>query len=390
MVDIGVFIPIGKLRMLSRLCFQDSRTSTGNNGWLISSTAPQYKPSYALNKAIVQKAESYNLDFALSMIKLRGFGGKTEFWDHNLESFTLMSALAAVTTKIKLFASTAVLTLPPALVARMATTIDSIAPGRFGVNIVTGWQQAEYSQMGLWPGDKYFGYRYDYAMEYVQVMKDLWLTGASNFKGKYFQMEDCKLSPRPVNNGVQIVAAGQSARGIEFASQYADYNFALGTGFNTPTAYAEATVRLVEAAEKTGRDVGSMVLFMVILEETDQEAEEKWENYKAGVDVEAVAWMAGQSGKDVKADSKSTAHFLGLPDGAVNMNLGTLVGAYEKVASMLDEVASVPGTKGIMLVFDDFLEGLDKFGKKVQPLMKSRKGRNVPTSAACCDLHDTT
>jgi pyrimidine oxygenase len=109
-MQIGVFIPIG------------------NNGWLISTNAPQYKPSFELNKQIVQKAESYGFDFALSMIKLRGFGGKTEHWDHNLESFTLMAGLAAVTSKIKLFASTAILTLPPALVARMATTIDSIAP----------------------------------------------------------------------------------------------------------------------------------------------------------------------------------------------------------------------------------------------------------------------
>jgi alkanesulfonate monooxygenase SsuD/methylene tetrahydromethanopterin reductase-like flavin-dependent oxidoreductase (luciferase family) len=53
------------------------------------------------------------------------------------------AGIAAVTSKIKLFASTAVLTLPPALCARMATTIDSIAPGRFGINIVTGWQAAE-------------------------------------------------------------------------------------------------------------------------------------------------------------------------------------------------------------------------------------------------------
>lgn len=69
-MDMGVFIPIG------------------NNGWLISKAAPQYMPSYDLNRQIVQKAEAYNLDFALSMIKLRGFGGETEFWDHNLESFT--------------------------------------------------------------------------------------------------------------------------------------------------------------------------------------------------------------------------------------------------------------------------------------------------------------
>lgn len=64
----------------------------------------------------------------------------------------------------------------------MATTIDSIAPGRFGINIVTGWQEAEYSQMSLWPGPAYFGYRYKYATEYVQVMKDLWDKGVSNFK----------------------------------------------------------------------------------------------------------------------------------------------------------------------------------------------------------------
>jgi len=55
-----------------------------------------------------------------------------EFWDHNLESFTLMAGLAVVTRRIKLYASVAVLTIPPAIVARMAATIDSIAPGRFG------------------------------------------------------------------------------------------------------------------------------------------------------------------------------------------------------------------------------------------------------------------
>ncbi|MFN3524665.1 MAG: LLM class flavin-dependent oxidoreductase, partial [Paracoccus sp. (in: a-proteobacteria)] len=144
-MDMGVFIPIG------------------NNGWLISETAPQYMPSFELNKQVVQKAEAHGLEFALSMIKLRGFGGKTEFWDHNLESFTLMAGLAAVTSRIKLFASTAILTLPPALVARMITTMDSIAPGRCGVNIVTGWAKNEYTQMGVWPGDAYFGYRYQYA-----------------------------------------------------------------------------------------------------------------------------------------------------------------------------------------------------------------------------------
>lgn len=358
MVDIGIFIPIG------------------NNGWLISSNAPQYKPSFELNKQIVQKAESYGFDFALSMIKLRGFGGKTEFWDHNLESFTLMSALAAVTSKIKLFASTAILTLPPALVARMAATVNSIAPGRFGVNIVTGWQSAEYTQMGLWPGDAYFGYRYDYATEYVQVIKDLWTTGKSDFKGKHFQMQDCKLSPQP-SQPVKVVCAGQSGRGMEFASQFGDYNFILGVGYNTPTAFKESATRLKAAAEKAGREVGAMVLFTVIADETDQAAEAKWQHYKDGLDTEAVAWMASQSSKDVKADANSTSKALSLPEGAVNMSMGTLVGSYATVARMLDEVAEVEGCKGIMLVFDEWLAGLDNFGEKIQPLMKSRQERGV-------------
>ena len=137
-MEIGVFIPIG------------------NNGWLVSTTSPQYKPSFELNKQMTLNAERYGLDFALSMIKLRGFGGKSEFWDHNLESFTLMAGLAAVTSRIKLFATLPTLAMPPAIAARMASTIDSISNGRFGLNLITGWQRPEYSQMGLWPGDEYF------------------------------------------------------------------------------------------------------------------------------------------------------------------------------------------------------------------------------------------
>ena len=79
-MQLGVFIPIG------------------NNGWLISTTSPQYKPSFDLNRTIVEKAEGFGFDFALSMIKLHGFGGPSGFWDYNLESFTLMAGLAAVTS----------------------------------------------------------------------------------------------------------------------------------------------------------------------------------------------------------------------------------------------------------------------------------------------------
>ena len=117
-MKIGVFVPIG------------------NNGWLISTTAPQYMPTFELNKAIVQKAEHYHFDFALSMIKLRGFGGKTEFWDHNLESFTLMAGLAAVTSRIQIYATAATLTLPPAIVARIYDGLDPRLTNAAGLSVL--------------------------------------------------------------------------------------------------------------------------------------------------------------------------------------------------------------------------------------------------------------
>ena len=218
-MDVGVFIPIA------------------NNGWLISKASPQYPPSFALNRDVTLLAEKYGFEFALSMIKLRGFGGETEFWDHALESFTLMAGIAAVTQRIKLYASSAVLTLPPAIVARMASTIDSIAPGRFGINIVSGWAEAEYSQMGVWPGKEHYERRYEYSAEYVTVMRELWENGVSDHKGTYFKMTDCKLSPRP-SVMPTIVSAGQSDVGMAFAAEYADFNFCLGEGVNTPTKCA--------------------------------------------------------------------------------------------------------------------------------------------------------
>ena len=258
-MKIGVFIPIG------------------NNGWLISTAAPQYKPTFELNKAIVLKAEHYHFDFALSMIKLRGFGGKTEFWDHNLESFTLMAGLAAVTSRIEIYATAATLTLPPAIVARMAATVDSISDGRFGVNLVTGWQKPEYDQMGIWPGDDYFARRYDYLTEYVSVLRDLWGTGKSDFKGEFFTMNDCRVSPQP-QKPMKVICAGQSDAGMAFSAKYADYNFCFGKGVNTPTAFAPTAQRMKNAADEAGRDVGSYVLFMIVADETDEAARAKWES----------------------------------------------------------------------------------------------------------------
>ncbi|HFK3514271.1 TPA: pyrimidine utilization protein A, partial [Klebsiella oxytoca] len=98
----------------------------------------------------------------------------------------------------------------------------------------------------------------------------------------------------------------------------------------------------------------------------------KWEHYKAGADDEALAWLTEQSQKDTRSGSDTNVRQMADPTSAVNINMGTLVGSYANVARMLDEVAAVPGTDGVLLTFDDFLIGIEAFGQRIQPLMRCR------------------
>jgi pyrimidine oxygenase len=354
-MDLGVFIPIGR------------------NGWLISTTSPQYTPTFDLNKQVVQSAEKYGFDFALSMVKFRGFGGPSRYWDEALESFCLMSGLAAVTERITLMASIGTLTMNPAIAARMAVTLDSISHGRAGVNIVSGWQKAEYDQMGLWPGEAHYSRRYDFCAEYVDIMRELWAKGRSDYKGDFFEMKDCRLEPLPMKP-ITVVCAAQSTRGAQFAAEYGDYNFCGSFGVNSPLSSAPIVAQLVAATEKSGRAVGALVQNMVIAEETDEAAMAKWEHYKAGADTEAIAWWHAQSANDPSQGPFATAQRMKLAQASQGIcNHGVSVGSYATVAKLLDETATIPGVQGIMLTFDDFAEGIEKFGKHVQPLMKSRK-----------------
>jgi pyrimidine oxygenase len=360
-MELGVFIPIG------------------NNGWLISTTSPQYKPSFDLNRAVVEKAERFGFDFALSMIKLHGFGGPSEYWDYNLESFTLMAGLAAVTSRIQLFATCAVLTMPPAIAARMAVTIDSISHGRFGINIISGWQRREYTQMGIWPGSEHYRRRYDYCAEYVTIMRELWETGRSDYKGDFFRMDDCRCLPLPTAK-IPIICAAQSDAGTKYAAEYADYNFCSGGQVNQPRAAEPSVARLIEANANAGRHCGALLLQMIIADETDAAAMAKWDHYKAGTDLEAIAYRDAQANDDPSQDPYSQPNrrrTLGVDK--LPTNQGVFVGSYASVAQMLDEMSTVPGVQGVMLTFDDFVVGVEQFGTRILPLMRCR---NVVGKAA--------
>ena len=104
----------------------------------------------------------------------------------------------------------------------------------------------------------------------------------------------------------------------------------------------------------------------------------RWPNgstTSAGTDLEALAWRDAQAEDDPSRDPYSQPNrrrTLGVED--LPTNQGVFVGSYASVAQMLDEMATVPGVRGVMLTFDDFVIGMEQFGTRILPLMTSRQG----------------
>jgi pyrimidine oxygenase len=185
-------------------------------------------------------------------------------------------------------------------------------------------------------------------------------------------MDDCRCLPMPTAN-IPIICAAQSDNGTRYAAQYADYNFCGSFGVNQPTAVGPSVARLVAATEETGRDCGALVLTMVIADETDAAAMAKWEHYREGADLEALAWRDAQAEDDPSQDpyaQPNRRRILGT--NKLPTNQGVLVGSYASVARMLDELSTVPGVGGVMLTFDDFVIGMEQFGTRIMPLMQCR------------------
>lgn len=344
----GVFLPVG------------------NNGWVLSRDAPQYMPTYDLNRRIVAKAEELDFAFALSMLKYRGFGGATSHWDNTVDPLALTAALCAVTSKIKLYATVSPLTINPLVAAKTAATLDDVSGGRFGLNLVAGWNQAEYQQMGAWPGEDYYSVRYDWLTEFTHIAKTLWADGAATFHGKYFQVDDAQCLPKPVGH-IDLVSAGSSPRGRRFVAEYADYHFGAGS---TPEAVLSSNTALAQACRETGRHPTAIANATLVIADTDAEADRIVNRYVAGADHEALAAMVAEYSRDTATTGSSAAvaqrH---RTDISPFYGAAPLTGSAQTIAQRLNELAAVPGTSGIMLTFDDFLEGMERFGRDVVPLL---------------------
>ena len=354
----------------------------GRNGYILSKAAPLYMPTYKHNLEITLEAERQGLDFVLSMIKFRGFGGETHFWDGCLDSINLTSALAAATTKIGLIATISLLTTHPAVAARMIATLDDISGGRGGLNIVTGWNKPEYAQMGLWPGDHYFERRYEFAREYLGILRSLWRTGHVDHLSEFFQLTDCVCEPQP-SREIPIVCAGQSPSGVRFTAELGDHNFVM----SSKNGLKKITERLGEVAAGLGRNVGTYALFVIVAAETDAEAHAQANRILEGADTEAIAGVIGSAALDpvTGGTSDRLKETLSMPLDEGNMaflSFPALIGSYQSVAQQMDAIEAECGIEGMLLTFPDFVRGVRDFGTRIRPLLHGSNAAGAHPIAA--------
>jgi alkanesulfonate monooxygenase SsuD/methylene tetrahydromethanopterin reductase-like flavin-dependent oxidoreductase (luciferase family) len=149
------------------------------------------KRPYDTIRAVAQQAETDGFDsiWLADHLFYRDPGAPTRgIW----ECWTMLAALAEATQRVEI--GTMVLCNSfrhPAILAKMATTLDEVSHGRLILGIGAGWNEPEYHAFGL-P----FDHRVDRFEEAMQILKPLLQDGHIDFSGRYYQAPNCEIVPR--------------------------------------------------------------------------------------------------------------------------------------------------------------------------------------------------
>jgi alkanesulfonate monooxygenase len=137
-----------------------------------------------------------------------------------VETWTTVSALAAVTKKARFLVAVRPGFISPGLFAKMAATLDQISGGRIDINIVPGGIKGDFERLGE---DSDHSHRYSRAEEFIEACRLLWSkSGPVNFDGSYINLNGALCSPGPVKDGPKIYLGGASERALGVASRQAD------------------------------------------------------------------------------------------------------------------------------------------------------------------------
>ena len=204
--------------------------------------------SYQETREIAQRAESDGFDslWLYDHVLYRSEGQPTiGIW----ECWTFLSALADATTRVELGTLVVCNSFRnPAMLAKMAITLDEVSGGRLILGVGAGWNKPEYEAFG-WPYD----HRVVRFEEALQIIRPLLKEGRVDFEGKYYQARDCEIKPYgPRAGGPPLMVGSFGRRMLGLTAQYADL---WNTGYlGLPETLDPPRQEILAACSEMGRD----------------------------------------------------------------------------------------------------------------------------------------
>jgi dimethylsulfone monooxygenase len=192
----------------------------------VPTTAPErWRAGWPENREAAQLADAAGIEFLLPIARWLGYGGLTDRQGTSFETLGWASALLAATQDIVVFATVHVPLVNPVFAAKSAVTADHVGRGRFGLNVVSGWNVDEFQMFGAQLLDH--DQRYAYTEEWVSIVKRIWSeTEPFDFSGKHFQVRHVGGKPKPWGDSRPLLmSAGSSPAGRAFASRHVDCLF---------------------------------------------------------------------------------------------------------------------------------------------------------------------
>jgi alkanesulfonate monooxygenase SsuD/methylene tetrahydromethanopterin reductase-like flavin-dependent oxidoreductase (luciferase family) len=338
--------------------------SSNCTGGLAVTTIPErWSASWEDNLRLARLADATGIDFMLPIARWIGYGGETNFHEGVLEPVPWATAILANTTRLNAFATVHTAFNHPAVTAKQLATVDQMAPGRIGVNVVAGWNQPEYVAMGAdLPQDH--DSRYELAQEWIDVMTTLWSRdGRYDLKGRFWNLEGVESMPKPAARRLPILNAGSSAQGKAYAARNADFVFTIVSG---PEEGAGVVKELQANSAALGRAAGVLTPTHVVCRPTKKEAEEYLHYYaEENADWGAVDNLMKLQGMHAQSFSKELlANFRSRF--AAGHGTCPLIGSPDDVADESERFAKA-GFGGITMAFVDYVGELEYFAQEVMP-----------------------
>jgi len=237
------------------------RPSLGLNLPYVEGSMAGATPRWADLVAMATTAESIGFD-ALWISDHVGFGDPAGEWSGAWESWTLLSALAAATTRVRL--GTYVSAAPfrnPALFAKMAETLDEISGGRVVLGLGAGWNEPEFRAFGF-PFER----RFDRFEDGLRIITSMLRTGRANHDGRLESAHDARIQPRgPRPTGLPVMVGAAGPRMLRLTAELADE---WNAGLRSPEDLAPMLMAVDAACAAAGRDPGTLARSAETLIET--------------------------------------------------------------------------------------------------------------------------